>query len=57
MDQNGFAGAHIAGEQEEPFVFKDAVLESRQGFFMLLTEPEEFGVCRNLKWLYFQIVK
>ena len=57
MDQNGFAGTHISGEQEKPFVFKNAVLERGQGFFMFLTEPEEFGVRRNLKRLVFQIVK
>ena len=44
------------GQQQESFVIEQAVVEGGQSLLVLFTEPQEAGVCGDLKGLFYEIV-
>jgi len=43
-DQRGFAGAHVAGDEQEPLVLQNAVFKDSETLAVFLPQPQKIGV-------------
>ena len=56
VDKRAFAGTDITGKKHKAPVVQYTVGQRRQGFFVLFPQPQESGICIDLKWRQFEAV-